>query len=72
MDASGLIRRDPDPDDARAAYATITARGRTLVGRARAGHHRLLRGTFGAALTDRDVADLTRIMRRIDASIRPS
>jgi len=70
MDASGLVRRDPDPDDARAAFATITPHGRALVERARAGHHELLRGTFGRALNDRDVADLTRIMGRIDASIR--
>ena len=69
MDASGLIRRDPDPDDARAAFATITPRGRALVTRARESHHDLLRETFGASLTDRDVADLTRIMRRLDASL---
>jgi len=66
MDASGLIRREPDPDDARAAFATLTPRGRALVERARVGHHAYLRETFGEALTDRDVADLTRIMRRID------
>jgi DNA-binding MarR family transcriptional regulator len=70
MDAAGLVRRDPDPDDARAAFAAITPRGRALVRRARTGHHALLRRTFGRALTDRDVADLTRIMRRLGASIR--
>jgi DNA-binding MarR family transcriptional regulator len=70
MDASGLIRRDPDPDDARAAFATITPLGRALVERAREGHHALLRETFGNALTDRDLADLTRIMSRIDATVR--
>src|SRR6516165_9163556 len=31
MDASGLIRRDPDPGDARATFATITPIGRALV-----------------------------------------
>jgi DNA-binding MarR family transcriptional regulator len=69
MDASGLIRRDPDPDDARAAFATITPRGRSLVEAARTSHHDLLRRTFGAALTDRDLADLARVMSRIGASI---
>ena len=69
MDASGLIRRDPDPDDARAAFATITPHGRSLVGKARASHHELLRETFGAALTDRDVSDLARVMRKIATSI---
>jgi DNA-binding MarR family transcriptional regulator len=72
MDASGLIRREPDPNDARAAFATVTPRGRALVKNARTSHHELLRRTFGQALSDRDVADLTRIMGRIDASIRGS
>ena len=52
MDASGLIRRDPDPDDARAAFATITPRGRALVQTARASHHALLRETFARSLND--------------------
>jgi DNA-binding MarR family transcriptional regulator len=69
MDASGLIRREPDPDDARAAFATITPAGSALVATARTGHHELLRRTFGAALNDRDVADLSRIMGRLDTSI---
>ncbi|HXY16612.1 MAG TPA: MarR family transcriptional regulator [Gaiellaceae bacterium] len=70
MDASGLIRRDPDPDDARAAFATITPRGKVLAEKARESHHRLLRETFGSALSDRDVGDLMRIIGRLDAAIR--
>jgi len=69
MHGSGLIRREPDPSDARAAFATITPQGQALVERARASHHVLLRRTFGDALDDRDVSDLTRIMGRIDASL---
>lgn len=68
MDASGLIRREPDPDDQRAAFAATTPRGRALVRSARKGHHALLRRTFGTTLNDRDVADLTRIMRKLDAT----
>jgi DNA-binding MarR family transcriptional regulator len=70
MDAAGLIRREPDPADARGAFATITPLGRTLVRKARTGHHHLLRSTFGRALNDRDVADLARVMRKLDASVR--
>ena len=69
MEASGLIRREPDPHDARSTFATITPRGRALVKQARRSHHRLLQETFRAALDDRDMADLTRIMQRIDASL---
>jgi DNA-binding MarR family transcriptional regulator len=70
MEASGLIRREPDPDDARAAFATITPRGRALVRSARVGHHALLRQTFGEALSDRDLADLTRIMKKLETTTR--
>lgn len=70
MDAAELIRREPDPDDARAAFATITPRGRELVRSARNGHHALLRRTFGKALNDRDIADLSRIMKKLDATTR--
>ena len=69
MEASGTIRRDPDPSDARATLATITPKGRALVKKARRSHHELLRQTFGNALDDRDLADLTRIMERIGASL---
>jgi DNA-binding MarR family transcriptional regulator len=70
MENSGLIRREPDPDDARAAFAAITPQGRAAVADARTGHHELLRRTFGRALTDRDLADLTRVLGRLDASVR--
>ena len=70
MESSGLIRREADPSDARAAFAAITARGRKLVAAARESHHDLLRETVGGALTDRDLADLSRIMRRLDRFVR--
>jgi DNA-binding MarR family transcriptional regulator len=69
MEASGLIRRDPDPTDARSTFAAITPQGRSLVKKVRKSHHQLLQETFGNALDDRDVADLCRIMGRIGASL---
>ena len=66
MQASGLIRREPHPEDARAVFAMLTPYGRGLVRRAREGHHAVLRRTVGDALNDRDVADLARIMRKLD------
>jgi DNA-binding MarR family transcriptional regulator len=65
MELSGQIRREPDPDDARSTYAVITPAGRSLVRKARASHHALLQQTFGDRLTDRDVADLSRIMAKL-------
>lgn len=72
MEASGLIEREPDPDDARSTFATITSRGRGVVRKAREDHHAFLQDAFGDALSARDLADLARIMRRIDARTRPS
>jgi DNA-binding MarR family transcriptional regulator len=67
METAGLIRREPDPSDARSTFAKITPRGRSLVKKARRSHHAWLQRAFGDALDDRDVADLSRIMGRIDA-----
>jgi len=65
MEASQLIQREPDPSDARSTFARITPRGRSLVRKARDRHHAWLQQVVGNALDDRDVADLTRIMKRI-------
>ena len=70
MQASGLIERQPDPDDARATFANITAQGRALVRKTRQRHHPFLQHIFGDVLDDRDLADLTRIMNKIDMQIR--
>jgi DNA-binding MarR family transcriptional regulator len=70
MQTSELIRREPDPLDARSTFAAITPRGRALVKKARRTHHELLQQRFGDALDARDVADLSRIMGRLDASLR--
>lgn len=52
MEAAGLVRRDPDPRDGRAAFAAITPQGRSLVRKACHSHHEFLRQTFGKALDD--------------------
>jgi DNA-binding MarR family transcriptional regulator len=68
MEAASLLRREPDPRDARSTFAQITPRGRSVVRKARESHHAWVQQVFGDALDDRDVADLTRIMARIDAA----
>lgn len=69
MEAAGLVRRDPDPRDHRAAFAAITPQGRALARKARHSHHQFLAATFAAALDDRDLTDLARIMDRISAAL---
>ncbi len=65
MEATGLLLREPDPQDARSTYARITPAGRSLVRKARRSHHEWLQRNFADALDDRDVSDLVRIMDRI-------
>jgi DNA-binding MarR family transcriptional regulator len=72
MQTAGLVRRDPDPRDARAAFAAITPHGQALVRKARDSHHEFVRQTFAAALDDADLAHLTRIMDRISGAIPPA
>jgi DNA-binding MarR family transcriptional regulator len=67
MEAAGLLRREPDPRDARSTFARITPRGRSLVPAARERHHAWLQRAFGDVLDDEDIADLSRIMHRLDA-----
>lgn len=67
MEAAQLLRREPDPADARSTFARITPRGRSLVRKARLSHHAWLQQAFGDVLDDRDVDDLIRIMTRLDA-----
>jgi DNA-binding MarR family transcriptional regulator len=69
MESAGLVRRDPDPRDGRAAFAAITPRGRSLVRKARRSHHEFVRKAFADGLAEEDLADLTRIMDRIGASV---
>src|SRR5665811_841349 len=54
MEASGLLRREPDPRDARSTFSQLTPRGRALVRKARARHHAWLQQAFGDVLDDRD------------------
>jgi DNA-binding MarR family transcriptional regulator len=72
MTESGLVTREPDADDARSTFATITPRGRATVRKARQRHHTFLQGAFGDALDTRDLANLVEIMTRLDKQSRPS
>jgi DNA-binding MarR family transcriptional regulator len=69
MQESGLVERQPDPDDARSTYAAITRHGRGVVKKTRERHHVLLQRIVGDVLDDRDVADLIRIMTRLGAGL---
>jgi DNA-binding MarR family transcriptional regulator len=69
MERSALIERRPDPDDARSTFASITPHGRATIRRTQKLHHIYLQGRFGDALDDTDLADLARIMNKLDRAL---
>ncbi len=69
MEASDLVERQPDPDDARSTVGAITRHGRAVLRKTRQHHHAFLQQIFGDVLDDRDLADVMRIMARLDAGM---
>ena len=49
--------------------AHLDLAGGRLGRKARKGHHEFMRRTFGDALDDRELADLTRVMSRLGAHV---
>lgn len=71
LEQAGLIRRVPSPDDRRVMYGQLTAEGRDLADRVMGAHianeTRMLSG-----LSEDEVQDLARLLRRLEHSIRSS
>ncbi len=67
LEQRGLVRRDPDPDDARASHALLTAAGRSSLAKARSTHDKVIAKLLGAHLTDRDAQVL---VRALDKTLR--
>ena len=58
LESKGLLRRDADPDDARAYLLSVTSKGGTLAERAIGTVERADRAFFGAAGEDSQLVDL--------------
>jgi DNA-binding MarR family transcriptional regulator len=66
LEARGLVRREPHPEDKRAKVVSLTPEGRRVL-RAGRGVEQRAPARF-EALTAEDVADLTRIVARLRGS----
>jgi DNA-binding MarR family transcriptional regulator len=66
MDAAGYVERLPCPTDRRVAYAAITTAGRRKLSEASEVHGANLREVF-AGFSDRELADLDRLLDRLRA-----
>lgn len=65
LEQRSLVRRDPDPDDARAFQASLTEAGRTSLARARITHDKVIANLFGEHLGPRDAQTLTAMLERV-------
>ena len=63
LDVNGLIRREADPDDRRAALLEVTTEGAMLLAGLRRARREAL-GEITAAWTAADVSDLSRLLAR--------
>ena len=70
LEAKGLLRRAPDPDDGRYTLATLTGAGLARFGQASPGHVRTVNRLVLEPLTQAQARQLREISRRIMRAIR--
>ena len=64
LEERGLVRRDPDPSDGRAALAALTRPGLEALRRAQVVHHATVREVFLERLTPRELARLAQLYEK--------
>lgn len=65
MEARGLVRRDPDPADGRGCLLVLTTGGLDALRDATAVHLESVRRHFAEPLSTDDLADITRIAKKL-------
>jgi DNA-binding MarR family transcriptional regulator len=68
LEDRGLVRRDPDPQDARAFRATLTPAGQSALARARATHDEVIADLLGARLRAAEVKTLEDTLAKVLAA----
>jgi len=64
LEHRGLVRREQDPTDGRGALAVLTRSGLEALRRAQVIHHRVVRDTYLARLTPRELDRLAQLFER--------
>ena len=64
LEEQGLVRRDPDPADGRAAFATLTRSGLEALRRAQVVHHATVRELYLDRLTKHELDGLARLLEK--------
>jgi DNA-binding MarR family transcriptional regulator len=65
LEQRGLVRRDPDPDDARAFQASLTQAGRASLAQARITHDEVIANLLGEHLTPRAALTLAGLLDKV-------
>ena len=77
LERQGLVRREPDPEDGRAAFAALTRPGLEALRRAQVVHHATVRELYLGRLTQHELDRLARLLEKalpgvVSASAWPS
>jgi DNA-binding MarR family transcriptional regulator len=65
LEARGLVRRDPDSDDARAYQASLTRSGAAMLARARVTHDAVLSSVIAPHVGARELQELERVLGKV-------
>jgi DNA-binding MarR family transcriptional regulator len=64
LEERGLVRREPDPEDRRAAFAVLTQKGLSALRRAQRVHHATVRALYLDRLIEREQRQLARLFEK--------
>ena len=64
LEERGLVRREPDPEDRRAAFAALTKKGLAALRRAQRVHHATVRELYLGRLDEREQRQLARLFEK--------
>lgn len=64
LEERGLLRREQDPSDGRAFFATLTAKGVRALRRAQRSHHAIVREQYLGRLDKEELAELGRLFEK--------
>lgn len=71
LERAGLLRREPDPDDRRGSFASITGDGREMLRRMWPVYAAGIAGHFGEHLTDEEARVVAGALGRVAGAARP-
>jgi DNA-binding MarR family transcriptional regulator len=64
LEQRGLLRREQDPSDGRAFFATLTPQGTKALRHAQRSHHAIVRERYLGRLDERELAELAKLFEK--------